>query len=112
MKPLSQMSRDERMLLLRFACDFAWADQQIRDPEQHFVERLARRFRLDESDRAQVEEWLGSPPTAASVDPSEIPADLRETFLEAARAVIFADGEVGDEERERLQRLKAALESG
>ena len=56
MKPLSQMSRDERMLLLRFACDFAWADQQIRDQEQHFVERLARRFRLDEADSAQVEQ--------------------------------------------------------
>jgi uncharacterized tellurite resistance protein B-like protein len=111
MKPLSQMSRDERMLLLRFACDFAWADQQIRDQEKHFVVRLMRRFRLDESDNAQVEEWLAAPPAAESVDPSAIPADLRETFLEAARAVIFADGEVGDEERERLERLEAALAS-
>jgi tellurite resistance protein len=109
MKPLSQMSRDERLLLLRFACDFAWADQQIRDQEKQFVRRLMRRFRLDETDTAQVEEWLGSPPEADSVDPSTIPVDLRETFLEAARAVIFADGEVEDEERQRLKRLKAAL---
>jgi len=111
MKPLSQMSRDERLLLLRFACDFTWADQQVRDQEKQFVERLLRRFRLDEADTAQVEEWLTSPPATESVDPSSIPPDLRETFLEAARAVIFADGEVEAEERKRLERLKAALES-
>ena len=109
MTPLSQMSRDERLMLLKFVCAFAWADLRVHEAEKAFVRRLVRRFALDEEDNAQVEQWLAVSPSPGSVNPQQIPYQHREAFVEAARAVIFADGEVDAEERIQLDRLKIAL---
>ena len=106
---LDKLNRDERLLLMKFVCAFAWTDLEIRDSERNFVNRLAKRLELDESDRQQVEEWLSVAPAPSSMDPARIPAEHRRTFIEAARAVIYSDGEVDTEERQQFEKLRAAL---
>lgn len=106
---LDDMDRDQRLLLMKFVCAFAWTDLEIRDSERNFVNRLVKRLELDDADREQVEEWLSVSPAPSSVDPSRIPPEHRRTFLEAARAVVYADGEVDSEEREQLDKLRDAL---
>lgn len=106
---LDELTRDERLLLLKFVCAFAWTDLEIRDSERAFVGRLVEKLQLDDADRAQVEEWLQVSPSPDSVDPALVPKQHRRTFIEAARAVIYSDGEVDDEEREQLDRLREAL---
>jgi uncharacterized tellurite resistance protein B-like protein len=106
---LEELSRNDRMLLLKFVCAFAWTDLRIHEGERRFVERLMNRLALDEEDRTEVEAWLHVAPSPSDVDAKLVPAEHRRLFVEAVRAVIYADGEVDDEEREQLERLKAAL---
>lgn len=106
---LDDLTRDERLLLLKFVCAFAWTDLEVRESERRFVERLCERLALNPDERAEVEGWLHVAPAPGEVDPSRIPPAHRRTFIEAARAVIYADGEVDTEERLQLDRLKAAL---
>lgn len=103
------LDHDTRMLLLKLVCAFAWTDLELHEGERAFVERLVSRLELDEADRRQVEEWLTVAPSPGSVDAAAIPREHRRTFIEAARAIIYADGEVDDEEREQLDRLREAL---
>lgn len=104
-----RLSRDERLLLLKFVCAFAWSDMQLKDAERRFIERLMDRLQLSADDRAEVEHWLAIAPAPGDLDPSKVPEAHRRTFLEAARAVTYADGSVDDEEREQLDHLKQAL---
>jgi len=108
---LDKLSRDDRLLLLKFVCAYAWTDLKIHEGERRFVERLVQRMELGPEDRAEVERWLHVAPPPNEVDPSNVPLEHRRTFIEAARAVFYADGEVDDEEREQLERLKQALGS-
>lgn len=106
---LDQLSRDERMLLLKFVCAFAWTDLEVTDSEKAFVQRLVKRMSLDAAERAEVERWLHVAPAPSELDPSLVPDAHRRAFVEAVRAVIYADGNVDDEEREQFERLKVAL---
>ena len=105
------LSREDRLLLLKFVCAFAWTDLEVRDSERRFVRRLVERLKLDADDSRQVEEWLSIAPSPQSVDPARVPPALRRTFVEAVRALIHADGQADPEEREQLEKLKAALGS-
>jgi uncharacterized tellurite resistance protein B-like protein len=105
----AELSREDRLLLLRFVCAFAWTDLEVRDSERRFVRRLVDRLELDADDARQVEEWLAIAPSPQSVDPARIPAAHRRVFVDAVRALIYADGSVDAEEREQLDKLKAAL---
>ncbi|MFO0567268.1 MAG: TerB family tellurite resistance protein [Polyangiaceae bacterium] len=107
---LDALSRDERLLLIKFVCAYAWTDLKIHDGERRFVQRLVERLELDESDRKEVEHWLHVAPSPSDVDASLVPREHRRAFVEAVRAVLYADGSVEAEEREQLERLKAALE--
>jgi uncharacterized tellurite resistance protein B-like protein len=104
-----ELSRDDRLLLLKFVCAFAWTDLAISDAERRFVRRLVGKLELDADDARQVEEWLDIAPAPHSVNPTRIPREHRHTFVEAVRAMIYADGQVDPEEREQLEKLKAAL---
>jgi uncharacterized tellurite resistance protein B-like protein len=104
-----ELSREDRLLLLKFVCAFAWTDLEVRDSERRFVRRLVKRLQLDADDAKQVDEWLSIAPSPQSVDPARVPLAHRRTFVEAVRALIYADGEVEAEEREQLEKLKAAL---
>ena len=104
------LTRDEQLLLLKFVCAFAWTDLHVHEGERKFVQRLVERLELDADGRQQVEQWLHVAPSPDSVDPSRVPKEHRRLFIEAVRAVIYADGDVDPEEREQLDKLKAALQ--
>src|SRR5262245_46889535 len=95
-----QLSRADRLLLLKFVCGFAWTDLEIREAERKFVERLMDRLELDADDRAEVDGWLHIAPAPDSLTPGKIPAEHRRIFIEAIRALIYVDGTVDPEERE------------
>jgi uncharacterized tellurite resistance protein B-like protein len=103
------LSRDERMLLVRFVCAFAWTDLEVTDKERAFVKRLVARLGLEGEDAEDAEGWLHIAPAPGSVDPKQVPAEHRHAFVEAVRAMIYADGHVDPEEREQFEKLRSAL---
>ena len=106
---LSDMDREDRLRLMKFVCSFAWADLQIAESERKMVAKLVRRLRLDADEKAQVEEWLDLPPPAEELDPSQIPQEHRALFLQTAREMIEADGEIAEEEVENFELLEQLL---
>jgi len=108
---LDALSRDQRLLLLRFACAFAWTDLKVTERERAFVRRLVGRLNLAEDEAAEVEEWLSVAPSPGDVDPSTVPFEHRRAFVETLRALMYADGDVDPEEREEFERFKKALGS-
>jgi uncharacterized tellurite resistance protein B-like protein len=99
---LKELSREERLLLMRFVCSFAWADLEVKPAERELVAQMIRRLELDEEETRQVLQWLESPPSPASVDPKLVPRAHRMKFLRAVESTITVDGEVSPEERESL----------
>ena len=97
------------MLLLRFVCAFAWTDLEIRAGERKFVERLMDRMLLSADDLREVEGYLHVAPAPEATNPKLVPREHRRIFIDALRALIYADGSVDAEERERFDRLQAAL---
>jgi uncharacterized tellurite resistance protein B-like protein len=102
---LSQLTRPERLRLVRFVCSFAWADLEINDAERDFVHDLIRRLDLDESEAAQVEGWLSFPPAPEEVDPMKIPVEHRKVFLDTMLALVASDGELAEAETESFNLL-------
>lgn len=105
----AQLSPPHRLLLLKFAAAFAWADLTIQPAEARFVRRLAERLELAEEEAAQVEAWLITAPPPGSLSPEQIPDEHRRVFLETARAVMYVDGDIDEEERQQLEALRSAL---
>ena len=103
------LTRAERMLLLRFVCSFAWADLEVQDEERTFVQKMVRRLELEDDDLKQVEGWLEVPPPPDEVDPSDVPPAHRQIFLETIRGLIAADKRVDPEERENLTLFEQLL---
>ena len=103
---LKKLTREDRMRLMKFICSFAWADLEVRTEERQFVARMIVRLHLDEDEAAQVQRWLDVPPRADEVDPNQIPRAHRKLFLETAREMIGADGEITEEEQETLGLLE------
>jgi uncharacterized membrane protein YebE (DUF533 family) len=106
---LHKLSREERLRLMKFICSFAWADLEVQPEERAFVQRMVRRLQLDEQDQKLVDGWLELPPRAAEVDPTEVPPEHRQLFLEAVRGVIAADKFVDPEELENLALFEQLL---
>ena len=107
---LDQLSGPDRLLLLKFLCAFAWADLEVSERERRFVTGLISRFALSPDEAKRVGEWLDVAPSPGSVDPKQIPREHRQVFIDAVRAIIYADRKVDPEERANLEQLKAALE--
>jgi tellurite resistance protein len=106
---LSELTSEERLLLLEFVCAFAWADLEIRDEERDFVHRLVRQLELPPEEAEKVDEWLRVPPKPEDVDPNKVPRRHRELFLAAAHLMISSDGEIAPEEREDYELLQQLL---
>ena len=106
---LERLSPPDRQLLFRFLCAFAWADGEVRDAERRFVRRLMSKVALPEAERLDVEAWLLHPPDASDTDPRDIPAEHRQLFVHAMRALIFMDGVVTNEEEIALDTLQRSL---
>jgi len=95
---------------MRFVCSLAWADLEVRPKERAFVHRLVKKLHLDEAEAKLVEEWLQVPPRAEDVDPAKVPHQHRKLFLDTAKGIIAADGEIDDEEKESLALLEQLLQ--
>ncbi len=106
---LEELNRKQRLNLMKFVCSFAWADLEIRPEEREFVARMIRRLGLDEDEACQVAGWLKLPPRPESVDPTEIPIEHRQLFVDSIHGIIEADGEVAAEEQENLDLLERLL---
>ena len=99
---LQELTREERLLLLRFVCSFAWIDLEVKQEERDLVVRLIRRLELDDEVKQYVSKWLESPPPPDSGDPALVPRAHRMTFLRAVESTVSVDGEVTPEERDTL----------
>ena len=105
----AKLNKQERMLLLKFVCAFAWADLEVKDSERKFVARLMDRLELDDDERKQVDEWLDTAPAPDSVSPGNVPPEHKRIFIESVRALMYVDGDIDADERAQLDRLKEAL---
>jgi uncharacterized tellurite resistance protein B-like protein len=103
---LDTLSRDERLQLMRFVCSFAWADLEVKPKERDFVRKLVNLLGLDPEEKRLVQGWLDVPPEIDSIDPMQIPRAHRRLFLDVARQMIAADGEIDPEEAETLSLLE------
>ncbi len=99
---LGNLDSEDRLRLMRFICSFAWADLEIQDEERSFVAKMSEKLGLTAEELDKVREWLEVPPPADELDPSQIPKEHRQLFLDAARAMVVADGRVDPEEAENL----------
>jgi len=106
---LKNLSREDRLQVMRFVCSFAWADLEIKPKERALVHKMVKELHLDPDEAKQVEGWLKVPPRAEEVDPAQIPRAHRQMVLEAARRMIKADGDVDPEEQESLSLLEQLL---
>ena len=106
---MQKLSRQDRLHLMKFVCSFAWADLEIKTSERKFITKMMKKLRLDDAERAQVEQWLEVPPRAEEVDPTRIPSAHRQIFLDTIRDVITSDGEVAKDEWENLSLFEQLL---
>lgn len=102
MTPEPEITPDDRLRLLRFACAFAWADLEIAERERTFVLDLAKKLGSSEDELDRVNAWLTVPPPGEDVDPTDIAPEHRQLFLNAALQMISADGHVDKDEIEVL----------
>jgi uncharacterized tellurite resistance protein B-like protein len=104
-----RLGREDRLRLMKFLCSFAWADLRVHEKEKAFIRKMVKKLSLDEAEAASVEGWLKVPPPADEVDPQDIPPEHKKIFLESARAIVLADGEVDPNEKINLSLLEELL---
>lgn len=106
---IHDLDRDDRLRLMRFVCSFAWADLEVADSEKTFVRKLITELSLDDEERAEVEEYLRIPPAPEDIDPTDIPTEHRQLFLNTALKMVSADGVVDEREVENFALFEQLL---
>lgn len=106
---LKNLTREDRLRVMRFVCSFAWADLEIKSKERTLVRKMVKELHLEPDEAKLVEGWLEIPPRAEDVDPASIPKPHRQLVLDAARRMIKADGTIDPEEAENLALLEQLL---
>lgn len=104
------MTPAERMNLMRFVCSFVWTDLRVAQTERDLVMRIAGRLALTDAEVKQVAQWLQVPPDADEVDPSSVPREHRQLFLQVAELAVKADGRVVPAERDSLALFRSLLD--
>jgi uncharacterized tellurite resistance protein B-like protein len=104
----ASLSREDRLRLMKFVCSFAWADLEVQDEERAFVAKMIDYLELD-ADRALIEGWLRHPPRPEEVDPTDVPREHRELFLDAVRRLVAADERIDPKEAETLALFEQLL---
>lgn len=102
---LSQLPHEERLQLMRFVCSFAWADLEVNNQERAYVSKLISQLEFDEEEAATVESWLNSPPDPEDVDPTTIPVEHRQIFLDTMLGLVGSDGVIAEAETETFNLL-------
>lgn len=106
---LTKLDKQDRLRLMKFVCSFAWADLEVVDQERRLIHRMVERLGLEADEKKQVAAWLELPPRAEEVDPAAVPHAHRQLFLQAAREIVAADGEISEDERENLALFEQLL---
>ncbi len=106
---MQKLSAKDRLRLMKFVCSFVWADLEVKSSEKKFVATMVKKLRLSEEEQAQVKGWLKVPPRPDEVDPTQIPKEHRQLFLDTIRDAITADGEVAPDEWENLKLFEQLL---
>ena len=106
---MQKLSTKDKLRLMKFVCSFIWADLEVKESEKKFVTRLSKKLELSDDDIAQVKKWMKVPPRPEEVDPTQIPKEHRQMFLDTIRDVITADGEVAKDEWENLALFEQLL---
>ena len=106
---LYDLDAESRLRLMRFVCSFAWADLDVQDAEVSFVRKMVDQLGFDDEEKQQVEHWLKRPPRPEDVDPTDIPPEHRQVFLNACLQLIGADGVVDEHEMETLSLFEKLL---
>lgn len=109
MRDIRELDSSSRMRLVRFLCSFAWADLDINDAEKAFIRKMLKELGLDDEERKRAERWLAVPPMPEEVDPTEIPPEHRQLFLNAILQLVGADGFVDEKEMETLALFEKLL---
>ena len=102
MSSFQDLDREDRLRLVRFVCSFAWADLELQDEEKGFVHKLLEQLDLTEAEQAKAEAWLKLPPPPEEVDPTDIPVEHRQLFLQSVMGLMTADGHIDPNEMETL----------
>lgn len=102
------LAREDRLRLMKFVCSFAWADLEVQDQEREFVGKMIKHLELEE-DRKLIESWLKHPPPPEEVDPTDVPPEHRELFLDAVRRLVAADDHLDPKEAETLALFEQLL---
>ena len=106
---MEKLSPKDRLRLMKFVCSFVWADLEVKGSERKFVTSMVKKLKLSEEEAAQVKGWLKVPPRPEEVDPTTIPREHRQIFLDTMRDVVTADGEVAKDEWENLALFEQLL---
>lgn len=104
-----ELNHAAAMKLLEFVCTFAWADLRVQRAERDLVMRIVGHLGLNHRDTERVRGWLDVAPPADEVDPTAIPREHRELFLQLAEAVVEADGRVAPVERDAIELFRGLL---
>ena len=103
------LSRDDRLRLLKFVCTFAWTDLRVTEEERALVGEMMQHYGFEEAERKQVSAWLAVPPPVDEVDPTDIPAQHRQLFYTAVKKMVEADGRIVPGEQESLETFQELL---
>lgn len=106
-----KMTAVERMNLMRFVCSFVWTDLKVAQAERDLVMRIAGRLALTDAETKQVANWLQVPPDVEEIDPTTVPKEHRQLFLQAAELAIKADGRVVPAERDSMALFRDLLDA-
>lgn len=104
-----KLSVAERLNLLKFVCSFVWTDLKVAQAERDLVMRIVGHLKLTEAESQQVTAWLKVPPPIDEIDPSSVPKEHRELFLQAAEMAVKADGRVVPAERDAMALFRDLL---
>ena len=103
------LESEDRLRLMRFICSFAWADLEVADSEKSFVRKMVDELSLDAEEQAEVERYLKVPPAPEDIDPTDIPPEHRQLFLNTALKMVSADGVVDEREVENFALFEQLL---
>lgn len=93
---------------MKFVCSFAWADLEVQDQERDFVAKMIKHLELEDESKL-IESWLRHPPAPEEVDPTDVPAEHRELFLDAVRRLVASDDHIDPKEAETLALFEQLL---
>ncbi len=98
----TDLSSDERLILMRFLCAFAWADGEVQGQERAVIMSLLEHMQFSTDQRREVIGLLDQAPVDEEIDLTSVSEKHRIMFRDLAYAVVSADGRVHPGEKRLL----------